>query len=238
LLEGEVPSMQAFRRALPYILSWGVLAVVMIIGMGRVPAQLYGWIDSDWARWNVEAILHFSRPFDLSPYSMLAGMGSMYFPNLPWLNPGALALALPFSDKVQSIASFVVYGAELAGSVVLLTRAIGLSWLTATAAAQLFLYITFPPFSELFQISQWYLAAPYMIHLIAVLNFATVVLLACGRTPDWRRNVLLSLGFLALFISGLLSAPFTFIFSCRRMSWFAPQSSSGDGRRSPNGAGK
>jgi hypothetical protein len=204
--------MQATFRALPYVLSWGVLAVVMIVGMTRVPFQLYGWIDSDWARWNVEAILHFGRPFDLSPYSMLAGMGSMYFPNLPWLNPGALALALPLGDKAQSIASFVVYGAELAVSVVLLARAIGLSWLTATAAAQLFLYITFPPFSELFQISQWYLAAPYMIHLIAVLNFATVVLLACGRTPDWRRNVLLSLGFLALFISGLLSAPFTFMF--------------------------
>jgi hypothetical protein len=80
-------------RALPYLLSWGVLAGLMIVGMDRVPSALYRPVDGDWAKWNVEAILHFGRLFDLSPYSMLAGMGSMYFPNLPWLNPGALALA-------------------------------------------------------------------------------------------------------------------------------------------------
>ena len=88
-------------RALPYLLSWGVLAVLMIVGMNRVPIALYTPIDGDWAKWNVEAILHFGKVFDLSPYSMLAGMGSMYFPNLPWLNPGALALALPLGDQTN-----------------------------------------------------------------------------------------------------------------------------------------
>src|SRR4051812_2493132 len=79
-------------RALPYLLSWSTLAVLMIVGMNRMPLVLYTPIDGEWAKWNVEAILHFGKVFDLSPYSMLAGMGSMYFPNLPWLNPGALAL--------------------------------------------------------------------------------------------------------------------------------------------------
>ena len=71
-------------RALPYLLSWAVLAVLMIVGMDRMPLVLYTPIDGEWAKWNVEAILHFGKVFDLSPYSMLAGMGSMYFPNLPW----------------------------------------------------------------------------------------------------------------------------------------------------------
>src|SRR3981189_2335836 len=198
-------------RALPYLLSWGVLAVLMIVGMDRLPLALYAPVDGDWAKWDVVAALHFGKVFDLSPYSVLAGMGSMYFPNLPWLNPGALALALPFSAHVTSIASYAVYAAELAISIVVLARVIGFSWLMATAAAQLYLYLLFPPFSEVFRIYAWYSLAPYYAHLTSVLNVAAALLLVCGRLPDWRGNALLAVGFLALFISGLLSAPFTLV---------------------------
>jgi hypothetical protein len=205
--------MATSAHALPYIMSWAVLAASMIIGMDRMPLALYTPIDGEWAKWNVEAILHFGKVFDLSPYSMLAGMGSMYFPNLPWLNPGALALALPLEDNAKNIVSYAVYAIELAVSVVLLARAIGFSWLMATAAAQLYLYLLFPPFSQVFRIYDWYSLAPYFAHLTSVLNAASAVFLACGRIRDWRGNVGLSVGFLALFISGLLSAPFTFIFA-------------------------
>ena len=84
----NVVVLEAARRAVPYLLSWGLLVVLMIVGMERMPSALYRPIDGEWAKWNVEAILHFGKVLDLSPYSMLAGMGSMYFPNLPWLNPG------------------------------------------------------------------------------------------------------------------------------------------------------
>ena len=200
-------------RALPYLISWGVLAVLMVVGMTRVPMALYTPIDGDWAKWNAEAIVHFGKVFDLSPYSMLAGMGSMYFPNLPWLNPGALALALPLGDQARDIASYAIYAAELAVSIVVLARVVGFSWLMATAAAQLYLYLLFPPFSEVFRIYSWYSLAPYYAHLTAVLNGALALLLACGRSRDWRRNLLLAAGFVALFLSGLLSAPFAFIFA-------------------------
>jgi hypothetical protein len=205
--------MTMLGRALPYLLSWGVLAALMLIGMTRVPLALYTPMDGEWAKWNVEAILHFGKIFDLSPYSMLAGMGSMYFPNLPWLNPGALALALPLDDNARSVASYAIYAAELAISIGLLARVIGFSWLMATAAAQLYLYLLFPPFSEVFRIYDWFSLAPYYAHLQSVLNAATALFLMCGRVRDWRGNVALSVGFLALFISGLLSAPFTFIFA-------------------------
>jgi hypothetical protein len=185
----------------------------MIVGMNRMPLALYTPIDGEWAKWNVEAILHFGKVFDLSPYSMLAGMGSMYFPNLPWLNPGALALALPIDDHAKSIVSYAIYAAELAVSIVVLARVIGFSWLMATAAAQLYLYLLFPPFSEVFKIYGWYSLAPYYAHLQAVLNGAAAVLLVCGRLRDWRGNAILAAGFVALFISGLLSAPFTFVFA-------------------------
>src|SRR4051812_23068620 len=48
-------------RALPYLLSWAVLAVLMIVGMARMPLALYTPIDGEWAKWNVEAILHFGK---------------------------------------------------------------------------------------------------------------------------------------------------------------------------------
>jgi hypothetical protein len=207
------PLTAASARILPYVLSWTVLAVLMIVGMNRLPFGLYGPVDGDWAKWNVEAILHFSKVFDLSPYNMLAGMGSMYLPNLPWLNPGALALALPLAGNAQNIASYAIYAAELAASIVLLARVIGFSWLMATVAAQLYLYLMFPPFWEVFQIYPQYTLAPYYAHLTAVLNAATAALLACGRTGDWRRNVALCIAFLVLFVSGLLSAPISFIFA-------------------------
>jgi hypothetical protein len=205
--------MQCLGRALPYVLSWAVLAALMIVGMRRVPLALYTPIDGEWAKWNVEAILHFGKPFDLSPYSMLAGMGSMYFPNLPWLNPGALALALPLAEPTRDVVSYAVYAAELAVSIVVLARAVGFSWLIATAAAQLYLYLLFPPFSQVFHVYDWYSLAPYYAHLTAVLNGALAALLACGRSPGWQRNLLLAAAFFILFVSGLLSAPFTFVFA-------------------------
>ena len=204
---------KTYAHALPYVLSWSVLALLTIVGMTRLPTALYTPIDGDWAKWNVEAIFHFGKVFDLSPHSMLAGMGSMYFPNLPWLNPGALALALPIEDRAKDIVSYAIYAAELATSIVLLARVIGFSWLIATVAAQIYLYVLFPPFSEAFQTYNWFSLAPYYAHLTAVLNAAMVFILMCGSAPDWRYNLMLGAGFFALFISGFLSAPFTFIFA-------------------------
>jgi hypothetical protein len=205
--------MKTYARALPYLLSWSVLALLMIVGMSRLPSALYTSIDGDWAKWNAEAIFQFAKVFDLSPHSMLAGMGSMYFPNLPWLNPGALALALPIEDRAKDVVSYAIYAAELAISIVLLARVIGFSWLIATFAAQIYLYVLFPPFSEAFQTYNWFSLAPYYAHLTAVLNVAMVCILMCGSASDWRYNLMLGAGFFALFICGLLSAPFTFIFA-------------------------
>jgi hypothetical protein len=211
----SVPVTTTSARVLPYLLSWGVLAGLMVAGMHRLPLAIYTPIDGEWAKWNAEAMFRFANVFDLSPHSMLAGMGSMYFPNLPWLNPGALALALPIEDSAKKIVTYAVYAAELAASIVLLARVIGFSWLTATVGAQLYLYVLFPPFSEVFQTytGSWFSLAPYYAHLIAVLNAAMGALLMCGRSGDWRHNLVLAACVVALFISGLLSAPFTFVFA-------------------------
>src|SRR5260370_16700289 len=208
-----LPLMATFTRILPYLLSWGVRAILRVGGLHRLGFALYTPIGGEWAKWNVEAILKFGKVFDLSPYSMLAGMGSMYFPNLPWLNPGALALGLPLDEQTKSIVSYAVYACELAVTIVLLARSIGFSWLMATAGAQLYLYLLFPPFGSVFPIYTWYGLAPYFAHLSAALNAAAAVFLACGRAPGGWRNAILVAAVLALFVSARLSAPFPFRFA-------------------------
>jgi hypothetical protein len=78
-----MPPMTMLGRALPYLLSWGILAVLMLIGMNRVPLALYTPIDGEWAKWNVEAILHFGKIFDLSPYTCWPGWARCILPTCP-----------------------------------------------------------------------------------------------------------------------------------------------------------
>ena len=208
----DAPLIASSARALPYVLSWAVLAALMIIGMNCMPLVLYVPIDGEWAKWNVEAILHFGRSSISVRTACLPEWARCTFriSLAQSRRPGARS---PARRQRKEYCSYAVYAIELAVSVVLLARAIGFSWLMATAAAQLYLYLLFPPFSQVFRIYDWYSLAPYFAHLTSVLNAASVVFLACGRIRDWRGNVGLSVGFLALFISGLLSAPFTFIFA-------------------------
>jgi hypothetical protein len=71
----------------------------------------------------------------------------------------------------------------------------------------------FPPFAAALYVYPWYSIVPYFAHLLAVLNLALIVLMACGRAPDRWRNIALCLAFVALFVVGLLSAPITFLFA-------------------------
>ena len=66
-VEVSASQSRSIGRALPYVLSWAVLGILMVIGSERLRSALYRPVDGDWAKWNVEAILHFGKPFDLGP---------------------------------------------------------------------------------------------------------------------------------------------------------------------------
>ena len=51
----QATPIKTYAHALPYVLSWSVLALLTIVGMTRLPTALYTPIDGDWAKWNVEA---------------------------------------------------------------------------------------------------------------------------------------------------------------------------------------
>jgi hypothetical protein len=54
--------------------------------------------------------------------------------NLPWLNPGSLALAMPAPLPLQHLVSMLVYLAELSGSLYLLYRHLEFSVLITLVA--------------------------------------------------------------------------------------------------------
>ena len=130
------------------------------------------------------------------------GNGLNVFPEPALVDPGALALEdFRSTARATSIVSYAIYAAELAVSIIALARVIGFSWLMSnSSSAQLYLYLLFPPFSEVFRIYDWYSLAPSIAHLQAALGPACRPMLllraarrlAGKRTPG-RRRVLVCL---------------------------------------------
>jgi hypothetical protein len=105
------------------------LFYVVLSGLWLVPdsfAGMYGNFDGHWASWNARGILEWSAFLDFSPFSPLVGTGSVFAPNVPWLNPGALALAIPAPLLVRHLVSMLIYLMELSASLCLLYRPFGI----------------------------------------------------------------------------------------------------------------
>ena len=93
-------------------------------GLWLVPDSFPGCMATRWPLGIVERSRHLGmgRISGFSPVSPLTGTGSPFLPNLPWLNPGALALAIPASLPMQHLASMLIYLAELSASLYWLYR--------------------------------------------------------------------------------------------------------------------
>ena len=203
----------AARGLLFYLAPTIIFFVVAAIGLWRLPGDFWGMYGNDdgiWAAWNLRGIFEWSRPFDLAPFNPLSGMGSTFLPNTPWLNPAALALALPLPREVSYLISYFVYFVELSLSLVLLFRVVGLAPLEAIICAQLYLLILFPPTNGGFVTLQWYSLAPVNAHLVAICNVLLVLILITGRYGVWT-NLICSVGVFFLLVCGLFSAPVTFL---------------------------
>jgi hypothetical protein len=196
-----------------YLVPTIIFFVVYAIGLWRLPSDfsgMYGNDDGIWAAWNLRGIFEWSRPFDLAPFNPLSGMGSTFLPNTPWLNPAALALALPLPRDITYLISYFVYFVELSLSLILLFRVVGLAPLEAIICAQLYLLILFPPTNGNLVTLMWYSLAPVNAHLVAICNVLLVLILIIGRYGFWT-NVICGAGVFFLLVCGLFSAPVTFL---------------------------
>jgi hypothetical protein len=202
----------AANGVLLYLVPTIVFFAVDATGLWHLPGYFWGMYGNDdgiWAAWNLRGILEWSRPTDLAPFNPLSGMGSTFLPNTPWLNPAALALALPLPRDVRYLVSYFVYFVELTLSLVLLFRVVGLAPLEAIFCAQLYLWILFPPTNGVFITLMWYSLAPVNAHLVAICNVLLVLILITGRYGFWT-NVIYGVGVLLLLVCGIFSAPITF----------------------------
>jgi len=194
------------------VLSWSVLYLTLLTGWYQAPNGIWGvysLVDGRWAAWNAEFIFRWGRFLDPSPFNIFSGMGSMFLPNLPWLNPGAWPLGLPITEMHRFALSNTIYLVEISASIVLLARVLGLSWVLSHVAAQLHALFLFPPLSAYFASLPWYSLAPVNAHLAAVANCLLATTLRLGSSSH-RGNLQAGVTMLLLCVIGILSAPMTF----------------------------
>ncbi len=201
------------ERAFVYFVPLCFLYLVTMWGLWHIPNTfwgMYGNTDGWWMAWNVEGILRWGKAFDFSPFNPLSGMGSMFAAYLPWLNPGAFALGLPFAKDLNYVISYSIFFAEVCISNIFLLRALGLSPLQSSIGAQMYVLVLFPPSSGAWGALPWYSLAPTYGHLVAVANFTLVLFLVIGRYRPLG-NLACAIGMLTLIAGGLFSAPVSFL---------------------------
>lgn len=180
-----------------HLLAWSIWGV-------------YSLFDGNWGVVTHQALVRWSDPFDLSAFNPLAGMGSIFPLNTPWLSPHGLVLSLPFSRPVTHFLSMAINVAYLVGSVWLLARMLGRSWGESLVAAQLTVAIVLPPFSGYFVTLEFPGALGMHAHLMAVANLALIAFHWLGRL-SLRGNVLALLGLFALVVIGFVGSAFTLL---------------------------
>jgi hypothetical protein len=197
------------RVAATYVLPALFVFYVILSGLWRMPDSfigMYGNFDGHWMSWSIRGILEWSGFFDFSPFSPLVGTGSLFAPFLPWLNPGALALAIPAPLPVRHLASMLVYLLELSASLYLLYRHLEFSRQQSFVATILYLCIFFVPFNGVTLALPWYSLAPMNAHLVASMNVATIALIRVGY-GELSSRLLFGLLFLVAGFIAFKSAP-------------------------------
>jgi hypothetical protein len=197
------------RLLMTYIIPLLVVGGLILCGLWIVPDILFGMyanIDGKWMSWNHRSIMEWSSFLNFAPYSPFSGTGSLFLPNLPWLNPGALALALPGPIEYKHLLSYFVYLTELTLSMYFLFLELKLERAYAFTAVLLYIAFFFVPFNSVSGAPSWYSLAPFFAHQAAAMNLATVALLRAGQST-LLRNVVWGLVFIACLFIAFSSAP-------------------------------
>ena len=197
------------RLAMTYAVPLVVVGGLIFCGLWIVPDILFGMyanIDGKWMSWNHRSIIEWSSFLDFGPFSPFSGTGSLFLPNLPWLNPGALALAIPAPIEYKHLFSYFIYFLELTLSMYFLFRELKIERSYAFTAILLYLSFFFPPFNSISGTPSWYSLGPFLCHQTAAMNLATVALLRSGQST-FRRGLFWGVVFVVCLFSAFSSAP-------------------------------
>ena len=167
-------------------LAWAcpiVIFVCMLIGW-RLSNRLYTDVDGAFARWNFEYAFEWGHWFDLTIFNPFAGLGSTFWSNTPWLNPGAWALQLPFSPLAKVTLSYLAQLAAYALTLYWLGRRAGVSRLAAVYALGLFILFNLPPFNYFWGFITPYPIAPFLLVTAAAGNLILLSLVIAAEPHD------------------------------------------------------
>ncbi|MCW4116990.1 hypothetical protein NPA31_018685 [Aurantimonas sp. MSK8Z-1] len=199
--------------ALIYVIPVLIAAYLLIKSFWITSDSMYGMYasqDGGWAAWNAKGILEWSTILDLSPFTPLVGTGSTFLPNLPWLNPAALALALPVSVSVQYLISYILYAILLSASLFLLCYVLTRSAFLAIATVLMQLFLTMGPFPFESGALTWYALAPVNAFEQAAMSVALVAIMLHANRGTGVRIALSSVFLLSGFIA-FTAMPVTFV---------------------------
>jgi hypothetical protein len=167
-------------------LAWAspiVIFVCTLIGW-RLSNRLYTDVDGAFARWNFEYAFEWGHWFDLAIFNPFAGLGSTFWSNTPWLNPGAWALQLPFSPLANVTLSYLAQLSAYALTLYWLGRRAGVSRLAAVYALGLFILFNLPPFNYFWGFITPYPIAPFLLVTAAAGNLILLSLIIAAEPHD------------------------------------------------------
>src|SRR5262245_14757589 len=171
------------RLSMTYVLPIAITGSVILCGLWIVPDSLFGMyanIDGKWGSWNARSILDWSTFLDFGPYAPLTGTGSLLLPNLPWLNPCALALAIPAPIDYKHLISYVVYLIDLTVSFYILFLELDMRREYAFLAVLFYISFFFIPFPAVTGAWALYSLGPFYCHQFAAMYLATIAMLFFG----------------------------------------------------------
>jgi len=203
-------SKQALTSITPYAVAVSLFYTLTLLGWHLMPNGiwgLYSLTDGAWLAWLATSIQTWSAAFDLAPYNIMQGLGSLYPPDTPWLNPGALVLALPGEIWFRYYLSYSIYFLELIAATIVFGRSLNLSSVKSATLGFLVCFIIFPPYSRYLLTLPYVSLAPYYAHMLSISVLLFALFQRLGRAST-NFNILIILGILAAFTSVVFSGPF------------------------------
>ena len=166
------------RTVTPLTASAVICSIVvfasMLVGWRLMPeniAGLFSITDGNYSRWNYEYAYTWGHWFDLSIFNPFSGLGTTFWTNTPWLNPGALVLQLPLPALARITISYLIHLLLLLSSLYCLGRVAGASRLAILFAALVFVIMFFPPFTMRWNTIVHASIAPFRLVTMAAANF-------------------------------------------------------------------
>lgn len=216
------------RTVTPLTASAVICSIVvfasMLVGWRLMPeniAGLFSITDGNYSRWNYEYAYTWGHWFDLTIFNPFSGLGTTFWTNTPWLNPGALVLQLPLPALARITISYLIHLSLLLWSLYCLGRAAGASRLAIVFAALVFVVMFFPPFTMRWNTIVHASIAPFRLVTMAAANFIICSLIIAAHGAQRHALVTaIAVGVMALFWGVYASATY-FIFDLIVVGGFA-----------------